>query len=121
MAHNPPPKRGEIWLADLHPTRGHEQTGRRPVVIISDDLFNSGPADLIIVLPVTSRIRGIPSHIVVQPPEGSLRKPSAVICEGIRSITKQRLVKRWGIVSPATLNDAEDALRILLSFKASSL
>ncbi len=116
MTHNPP-KRGEIWLADLQPTRGHEQTGRRPVLIISDDVFNSGPADLVIVLPVTSRIRGIPSQVVVQPPEGGLRKPSAVICEGIRSITKQRLINCWGIVGPPTLDAVEDTLRILLRFK----
>lgn len=44
------PKRGEIWLIDLNPTRGHEQHGIRPAVIISVDEFNSCPADLIIVV-----------------------------------------------------------------------
>ena len=116
MPHDPPPKRGEVWLADLNPTRGHEQAGRRPVLVVSDDHFNSGPADLVIVLPVTSRIRGVPSQIVVRPPEGGLRQESAIICEGIRSVTQERLFKRWGIVGPSTLDVIEDALRILLSF-----
>ena len=117
MPQDPPPNRGEVWLADLNPTRGHEQAGRRPVLIVSDDLFNSGPADLVIVLPMTSRIRRIPSHIVVRPPEGGLRKESAIICEGIRSITQQRLHQRWGLVDASTLDAIEDTLQILLRLK----
>ncbi|HEY3999133.1 MAG TPA: type II toxin-antitoxin system PemK/MazF family toxin [Candidatus Xenobia bacterium] len=67
------PLRGEIWLADMDPVRGHEQGGRRPVLVVSVDPFNQGPAGLVIVLPMTSRARGIPSHGVVEPPEGGLR------------------------------------------------
>jgi mRNA interferase MazF len=70
------PARGEIWTADLNPTRGHEQAGLRPVLVVSMDAFNRGPSGLVIVLPITSRHRGIPSHVPVQPPEGGLRMPS---------------------------------------------
>lgn len=38
------PIRGEIWLADLGPGRGHEQFGQRPVLVVSDDDFNAGLA-----------------------------------------------------------------------------
>ena len=108
------PARGEIWLADLAPPRGHAQAGRRPVLVVSEDLFNRGPADLVIVLPVTSTVRPIPSHVRLSPPEGGLKQASAVVCDGIRSISKQRLVRRWGGVAPATMGLVEDALRILL-------
>ena len=108
------PVRGEIWLADLDPTRGHEQAGRRPVLVISDNTFNRGLADLVIVLPVTSRLRGIPSHVRVVPPEGGLKSESVILCEGIRSIAKPRLTTRWGAVSRRTLIAVEDILRILL-------
>lgn len=70
------PNRGEIWLADLNPIRGHEQTGRRPVLIVSTDAFNHGPADLVFVLPLTRTDRGIPIHVPVNPPEGALRLPA---------------------------------------------
>ena len=53
------PHRGEIWLADLRATRGREQTGRRPVFVLSVDFFNAGPADLVVVLPLTSTQRDI--------------------------------------------------------------
>jgi mRNA interferase MazF len=106
--------RGEIWLADLNPTRGHEQAGKRPVAVVSEDSLNSGPAGLVIVLPVTSTIRPIPSHIVVSPPEGGLKVRSAVICEAIRSISTDRLVERWGRLSQRSLVRVEDVLRIIL-------
>jgi len=108
------PMRGEVWLADLSPTRGHEQTGQRPVLVVSDDLFNRGPADLVIILPVTSTLRPILSHIRLVPPEGGLKNESAALCEAIRSIAKARLIRRLGAVGPARMRLIEDALRILL-------
>ncbi len=107
-------RRGEIWLADLDPTRGRERAGRRPVLVLSVDAFNSGPADLVIVVPLTTRIRGIRSHIGVDPPEGGVRKPSAVLCEAVRSISKHRLVKPWGSLESHTIKTIEDCLRILM-------
>ena len=109
----PEPRRGEIWLVDLDPTRGHEQAGRRPVLILSVDEFNLGPADLVIVVPLTSRIRGIPSHIRIDPPEGGLSLPSAILCEAVRSTSKGRLVHYWGQISTASLAKVEDCVRIL--------
>ena len=48
---SPLPNRGEIWMADLNPTRGHEQAGARPVLITSTNTFNHGSANLVFVLP----------------------------------------------------------------------
>ncbi|MBI3961444.1 MAG: type II toxin-antitoxin system PemK/MazF family toxin [Deinococcus sp.] len=108
------PSRGEIWLADLDSTRGHEQAGQRPVLVVSEDLFNRGPAGLLIVLPLTTVHRGIPSHVSIVPPEGGLKTRSVILCEAIRSIARERLVRKWGSVSPSTMAAVEDRLRILL-------
>ena len=106
--------RGEVWLTDLSPVRGHEQAGRRPVLIVSDDLFNQGPAGLVIVLPITSTVRRIPSHVEVVPPEGGLKVRSAVLCDGVRSISTDRLHACWGQVNPRTMVAVENALRFLM-------
>ena len=108
------PGRGEVWLTDLNPVRGHEQAGRRPALIVSEDLFNQGPAGLVIVLPITSTVRRIPSHVEVVPPEGGLKVRSAVLCDGVRSISTDRLHARWGHVSPRTMIAVENALRFLM-------
>jgi mRNA interferase MazF len=108
------PLRGEIWMIDLDPTRGHEQAGKRPALVVSDDVFNSGPAGLIIVLPLTSQAKGIRTHVAVQPPEGGLRKPSYIKCEDVRSVAVERFGKRLGAVTPATMEAVAMRLRILM-------
>jgi mRNA interferase MazF len=106
--------RADIYLADLDPTRGHEQAGKRPVLIISEDLFNSGPADLVIAIPLTSVVRSISSHVLVSPPEGGLKKPSAIMCEAVRSLSKERLLKKWGSISEEKMLEVEGILRMLM-------
>lgn len=108
------PSRGEVWMADLGHTKGHEQAGRRPVVVISEDIYNQGPAGLVVVLPLTSTVRGIPIHVPVKPPEAGLKIPSVVLCDAIRSVSMERLDLQLGRVSSATMQAVEDRLRVLL-------
>jgi mRNA interferase MazF len=108
------PARGEVWLLDFGKTRGREQAGARPGLVASVDPFNQSGADLVIVLPITSRAKGVRSHVPVRPPEGGLTLPSFIKCEDVRSVSKQRLHKRLGTVQPLTLQAVEDRLRILL-------
>lgn len=108
------PSRGDIWQVVLDSTRGHEEAGQRPALVVSVDTFNHGPAGLVVVAPITTRDRGIPLHVRVAPPEGGLRRPSVVLCDHVRSVATERLVRRLGRVSAATLAEVEDRLRILL-------
>jgi mRNA interferase MazF len=112
------PFRGDIWLADLGTGRGHEQFGQRPVLVVSDDAFNQGLAGLVMTIPLTSKVtksKNIPAHILLDPPEGGLKTPSVILCDQLRTISKDRLGKtRWGTVSAATLAAVEKALRVLL-------
>ena len=110
----PDPSRGEVWLVDLNPTKGHEQAGIRPGLVVSNDIFNHGPAGLVVLLPLTTRDRGIPLHVGIEPPEAGLRERSFVKCEDVRSVAKERLVSRWGTVSSTTVEEVEDRMRILL-------
>ncbi len=106
--------RGEIWLVGLDPTKGREQADMRPALVISVDQFNHGAAELVVVIPVTSKAKGIPLHVEVQPPEGGLTMSSYVKCEDVRSISTSRLIRRLGMVSRDTIESIEDKLRILL-------
>ena len=112
MAANP--SRSEVWIIDLNPTIGHEQSGIRPGLVISVDLFNQGPAGLVVLLPITTRDRGIPLHVALDPPDGGLTQRSFIKCEDIRSVSSRRLVRRLGVVSLPKIAEVEDRLRILL-------
>jgi mRNA interferase MazF len=113
------PMRGEVWLVDLGTGQGHEQGGQRPVLVVSDDVFNMGLSGLVMVVPLTSQVhksKHIPAHILVNPPEGGLKTPSIILCDQLRTLSKSRLGKSpWGAISTSTLAGVEVALRALLN------
>jgi mRNA interferase MazF len=108
------PSRGEVWDLNFDPTIGHEQAGARPALILSADLFNAGPAELVVAVPITRTGRKVRWHVAVKPPQGGLVAESFIQCENIRSVSKRRLKRRRGRVSEETLQQVEDRLRILL-------
>ncbi len=110
------PLRGEVWFVDLNPTKGHEQAGKRPGLVISDDIFNTGPAGLVVILPLTTKNKNIPLHERIDPPDGGLKEISYVKCEDIRSVSQQRLLARIGRVQKERLKAIEEKVKILLSF-----
>jgi mRNA interferase MazF len=110
----PRPARGEVWLAELGPTRGREQSGTRPVLILSQDIFNAGPSGLVMMAPLTTVQRDLPLHVEIGPPEGGLKRKSYVVCENLRSITRERLSRRLGSVGFHTMAEVENRLRVLL-------
>src|ERR1700684_1246153 len=82
--------RGEIWFFNPDPTVGREQKKPRPCLILSVDTYNNGPADLLIILPLTSKKKSIPSHIEVK--LSGHKDASYVMCDQIRCISKERLL-----------------------------
>jgi len=83
--------RGDIFYADLNPVRGHEQSGVRPVLIISHDVLNKN-SGIVIVLAITSREQkaGYPLTYLM-PDDVGLPKRSWVKINQIRTISIQRL------------------------------
>lgn len=108
------PSRRDVWLVSLGPVRGREQAGTRPAVVVSVDGLNRSPADLVIVLPVTSRDKHIRSHVPTAPSEGGLRGKGFIKCEDVRSISQERLARFLGRVSAGTMSEVEERLRVLL-------
>jgi mRNA interferase MazF len=108
-----PARQGEVWKLDLNPVRGREQAGERPALVVSVDKFNSGPAGLVIVAPLTSVDKRQPLHVRVEPPEGGVSKPSYIKSEDVRSVSSERLVERWGSVQRETLRAVIQRIRLL--------
>jgi len=109
-------RRGEIYLATLDPVAGSEQGGTRPVLVVSRDALNAN-APIVIVVPLTSREnkkRLYPTHVALSAREGSLTKDSVVLCEQVRAISKTRLTKKVGEISPQMLSVVDATLRIAL-------
>ncbi len=113
------PRRGEIWLADLNPTRGSEQAGTRPVLIFQNDLI-SRFTNSIIAIPLTTNLRraSLPSCVRVPGSEGGLASDSVVLCHQVRVLDKTRLQRRLGEVASETLMAVEDCVLFTIGVTA---
>jgi mRNA interferase MazF len=107
--------RGELWLVDFGEPIGHEQGYRRPAVVVSAERMNASRAGLVIVVPVTSTRRGLPSHVEIEADATSgLRQTSYAKAEDIKSVSVERLVHGIGSVPPAVLHRLQRVLALLL-------
>jgi mRNA interferase MazF len=111
-------RRGEIWEAELHPRSGSEQSGRRPVLVISTDGFNEiATWRSVIVLPCSTsdkqRARG-PTAVPLKKGAGGLRRGSVALCHQITTLDRDKLLNRWGSLDTDELAAVEDGIRAAL-------
>ncbi len=108
------PHRGEVWLIDFGDPVGREQSGRRPAVVVSADPLNESRAGVIIVVPITTTYRALPSHVEIDRGTSGLDEVSYAKCEDVKSVSEQRLIGRLGAVGDEAMFQAARALRFLL-------
>lgn len=109
-------KQKEIWYADLNPVKGSKQKGHRPVVIVSGDMLNTY-LPIIIACPLTTKIKEYKGNPILEPDnENGLSKRSEILIFHIRSISKDRLVKKIGNISTETLKELKSGLDDILRY-----
>ncbi|MBC8314691.1 MAG: type II toxin-antitoxin system PemK/MazF family toxin [Bacteroidetes bacterium] len=109
-------KQCEIWYADLSPIEGSEQKGFRPVVIISGDLLNKY-LQIVIVCPLTTSIKGYKGNVILDPDDqNGLSKKSEIMTFHIRSISKNRLIKKMGNITNDQLVQVKQGLEDILRY-----
>ena len=94
--------RGDIVWADLNPTRGREQAGRRPVLVLSEDVFNEH-SGTVIVMALTSRPPSAGFPLTLQVTHPKLPKKSWVKISQVRTLSAERLGPKMGRVSAEEL------------------
>ncbi len=109
-------KQAEIWYADLNPTRGSEQAGHRPVLIISGNMLNKH-LNIVIVCPLTTKIKNYKGNLILEPTkQNGLVNTSEILTFHIRSISKDRLMKRVGAISKDELSQIKLGLDDILRY-----
>jgi len=109
------PKRGEVWLVSFDPSLGAEIQKTRPALILQNDTANRY-SPITIVAAITSQFDAelYPTEVLIRAPEGGLQSNSVVLLNQIRSIDKQRLVRRLGVVTRRTMTHVDRAIQISL-------
>ncbi len=106
--------RGEVYWADLNPTRGSEQAGLRPVLILSNDLVNRR-SGTVIAMAITSQPQRAGFPLTFAIPPGVLPKPSWVKISQVRTLSVERLRTRLTTIDPVDVNQIVDGLNALVT------
>ena len=114
-------KRGDIFLADLYPRSGAEQSGRRPVLVFSHDSFNRIPGwRSVIVVPFSTSPRqarrGL-TAVAVPAGEGGLDRESVALCHQVTTLDRSKLDRKLGVLSPKTLSAVEFGVKASLDLR----
>ena len=109
------PKRGEIYLVEFDPTRGHEIQKTKPALIIQNDIGNRY-SPITIVAAITSKFNTPPhpTDVIVEQIHSGLSLRSAVAVNQIRSVDRRRLVRRIGRLDDTAMRQVDQALKISL-------
>ena len=107
MVKNYIPKQGDIIYIDFNPTKGHEQSGKRPAIVLSKELFNNY-TNMVLVCPITSNVKDFPTHYIL---EDTKTINGSVLCEHIRSIDYK--VRNIKYVERASDNDLLSVMMII--------
>ena len=107
------PMRGDVFLAEMRQSTGSEQAGRRPVVIVQNDVGNRH-SPTVIAAAITSRQQKakLPTHIKLDSKTCGLARDSVVLLEQIRTLDKQRLREKMGTLDSASMNAVNSALSV---------
>jgi mRNA interferase MazF len=108
------PKRGEVWIVNWNPARGSEQAGKRPALIIQNDIGNEKSPTTIIAA-ISRSVKRYPMNVEIRPPEGGLSRPSIVKTSQIMTISKERLERRVGSLSGERMAEVDKAVKLSLS------
>jgi mRNA interferase MazF len=109
------PRRGAIYYVDLDPIVGSEQGGRRPALVIQNDIGNEF-SPVVIVAAVTSHlaVRARPTDVAIEPGSSGLRTHSRILLNQIRTIDKRRLGRFVGELLPEDMARVDEAIRVSL-------
>lgn len=106
-------ERGHLWSVALDPTIANEQAWLRPCLVVSVGQFNALPIQQAIVVPLTSRDRGLPHHILVH--DGGLNQPSCwAMCEAVRAVSATRFSRLISTVDERTVEAVTSQLALWL-------
>jgi mRNA interferase MazF len=109
------PQRGDIYLVSFDPTVGSEIQKTRPALVIQNDIGNQySPITIVAALTSKFDVPPYPTEVVMESKDSGLSQRSAVLLNQIRSVDRQRLMKRIGKASPEVMGRVDRAIQISL-------
>jgi mRNA interferase MazF len=108
----------QLWLVDFGQPTGHEQGGIRPAIVVSSTMHSRFPIDMALVVPLTSRDRGLEHQVRIDSPGSGLNRPSFARTEEITAVSTERFVRSMplGVAADSEIARLTGWLREMVAF-----
>ena len=110
-------RKGSVYWIDFSPGKGSEPVGRRPGLVVQNDVLNDSKLNTVIVLAITSTMKygELPGNVVLKKGEANLPKRCVVNVTQIKSVDKESLKEKIGTLSEKRMADVYEGMKLVMS------
>jgi len=110
-------RKGSIYWVDFSPGKGSEPMGRRPGLVIQNDVLNDSKLNTVIMLAITSTMKfgELPGNVILRKGEASLPKKCVVNTTQIKSVDKKSIKEKLGTLSKRRMDEVREGLKLVLT------
>ena len=110
-------RRGSIYWVDFSPGKGSEPTGRRPGLVVQNDILNDSNLNTVIMLAITSTMKfgELPGNVVLRRGEANIPKKCVINVTQIKSVDKQSIKEKIGTLPKKTMDEVHEGLKLVMN------
>ena len=110
-------RKGSIYWVDFSPGKGSEPIGRRPGLVIQNDILNDSKLNTVVMLAITSTLKfgELPGNVILRKGEANLPKKCVINTSQIKSVDKKSIKEKIGTLSKGRMDEVHDGLKFVLT------
>ena len=110
-------RKGSIYWVDFSPGKGSEPTGRRPGLVIQNDILNDSNLNTVIMLAITSTMKfgELPGNVILRKGEANIPKKCVINVTQIKSVDKQSIKEKIGTLSKKIMDEVHEGLKLVMN------
>ena len=110
-------RKGSIYWVDFSPGKGSEPLGRRPGLVIQNDILNDSNLNTVIMLAITSTMKfgELPGNVVLKKGEANIPKACVINATQIKSVDKRSIKKEIGTLSTKRMDEVQEGLKLVMN------
>ena len=110
-------RKGSIYWVDFAPGKGSEPTGRRPGLVVQNDILNDSNLNTVIMLAITSTMKfgELPGNVVLRRGEANIPKKCVINVTQIKSVDKQSIKEKIGTLPKKTMDEIHEGLKLVMN------
>lgn len=112
-------RKGSIYWVNFSPGKGSEPLGKRPGLVIQNDILNNSKINTVLVIAITSTMKfgELPGNVILKKGEANLPKRCVVNTTQIKSVDKNSLIEKIGSLSKKRMNEIYQGLKLVMDFE----